>query len=716
MARRNGIEGSYEQMPQVEGAVEPYVYGRQFTLKDLFYVLRKRKWIIIASLVSFAAVAAIASLKATPMYRSTAQVEIEKESLNLLSFQEVVNVDTTNIDYYNTQYTILKSRTLAQTVAEKLKEASNPQDAKLTRKDVQQATKVQPVRSSRLVDIVAHSPFPEQAARIANTLAEAYIEQDLNKKVQAIRGAADKLRDELTKAKAKVDQSEQEFTQFKDKNNIVSLNEKQNLVLEELSKLTEAAALARKDRIAKEERHNYLKTLSLEQLRHEQEVVNNEQIRAYKTEEFKADLNLKKLAQTYGEKHPLMIKATEELANVTKKIDQYILRVSEEVKNDYLKAKKEEERLVAEVEKKNQEVLDFYRRVKQYEILQREVDTNKKYYQEMLNRSQETDISERTEKSNIRIVDRADVPEKPFKPRTKLNLILAIAAGLMVGCGGAFFVEHLNDTVEDPADIELFLARPFLGAVPVISDRYEAIQDRGKISHLLPQSTVSEAYKTLLAGIQYSPASNSLRTILVTSAGPAEGKTTTVTNLGISAAQNGKRVLLVDCDLRKPAIHNIFGLKKDVGLSDYLIGEADLEQVIQETGVPNLSAIARGGSSPNPSGLVSSDRMKEFAELVRQKFDLVFFDSPPCTVVADPLILANLVDAVINVTQSGRFSRRLVGRGLSLLDKVNANVIGIVLNEVKERDHRYYYYYGYGYRGYSYYTKEGAQPRKPDKS
>jgi len=252
----------------------------------------------------------------------------------------------------------------------------------------------------------------------------------------------------------------------------------------------------------------------------------------------------------------------------------------------------------------------------------------------------------------------------------------------------------------------------------VMSDRtYDGVEERGRIAYLSPESTTSEAYKTLLAGIHYSPSANGIKTIVVTSAGPGEGKTTTLANLGISAAQNGRKVLLVDTDIRKPQIHRIFGLSKDVGITDYLVGEAGLEHVVQETEIPNLSVIARGASSPNPSGLISSDRMKEFTKLIRDKYDLVFFDSPPCTLTADSLILGNLADAVVGVAQSGRFSRKMVGRAMDLLDGVNANVLGIVLNEVKERDHRYYYYYyGYSYYYHYGYGKDGEQKHHRGKS
>jgi succinoglycan biosynthesis transport protein ExoP len=714
MMRRNTPEANYEQMPQAEAMVEPYVYEKRLTIRDLFHILMRRKWILVGCLLAFVAIAAIASMKATPMYKATAQIEIEKEDTKLLSFQEVVQVDTSNVDYYNTQYKILKSRSLAETVAEKLKAARNPQDANLTRDSVLELTKVEPVRNSRLVDITAESPIPAQAARVANTLAEAYIEQDLNKKLESIRAGSEKLAEELTKAKTRLDESEVRFTEYKERNSIVSLNEKQNLVLEELSRLNEAAATGRTERLKKEARYNQLKALPLEQLRHEEEVINNPLIQSLRQSELASVETIETLAKRYGNKHPNMISARAELVRLREAIDQQIPKIVEEAKNFCEKAKSQEEQLVQAVEKKKQEVIDFTRRVNQYESLSREVETNKKLFDEILNRTRETDISQRTEKSNIRIVDKADVPKSPFKPRTKLNLILAVVAGLIVGCGGAFFVEHLNDKLENPEDIEGFLAKPFLGAVPMISGKSDGVGEKAKVVQLSPESTTSEAYKTLLAGIHYSPGANGLKTIMVTSAGPSEGKTTTVTNLGIAAAQNGKKVLLVDSDLRRPTIHQVFGLRKDIGLTDYLIGEAGLGHILQETDVPNLSVIARGTSSPNPSGLISSDRMKEFAKLVRDKFDLILFDSPPCTVVADPLVLANLMDGVINVTQSGRFSRKMVGRGIDLLDGATANVLGVVLNEVKERDHRYYYYYGYYYRYY--YGEDGERKGRKGRS
>ncbi len=709
MTRKNVREGNDERAPQMETVVEPVVYQRRLTMRDLFHILTKRKWIPIITVVTFGAIAIIASLKTTPVYRATAQIEIEQEKLNLLSFQDVVQVESASVDYYNTQYKILRSRSLAEAVAAKLRANGDRRDANLTKGGILGMTRVEPVRNSRLVDVTAVSPFPEQAARVANTLSEAYIEQDLNERVESIRMAAEKLREELTKAKTRADESEREFTQYKEQNNIVSLNEKQNLVLEELSKLNEAAATARTERLRKEARYSQLKALSPERLIHEEEVVNNDQIRSLKTEEFNALQSIKDLSKTYGEKHPRMISAKEKLKNLQEAIGMQILKIVEEAENSCEKAKTQEEHLVQAVERKKQEVLEFNRRVNRYESLLREVETNKRLYDEILSRSRETDISQRTEKSHVRIVDRAEIPNSPFKPRTKRNLILAMIAGLVIGCGGAFFIERLNDKVESPEDIEGFLAKPFLGAVPEMTEHYKEAEEKARITHLSPESTTSEAYKTVLTSIHYSPAANGIRTVLVTSAGPAEGKTTTLTNLGIAAAQNGKRVLMVDSDLRKPAIHRIFGLRKDIGFTDYLTGEAGLAHIVQETDVPNLCVIARGTSSPNPSGLISSDRMKEFARTVRDKFDLVLFDSPPCTVVADPLILASLTDAVVNVTQSGRYSRKMVGRGIDLLEGVNANVIGVVLNEVKERDHRYYYYYyGYSY----YYGKDGERKGK----
>ncbi len=813
MPRRSTSERDYERIPAAEQGADPFPYEKHLTLKDLLYTVRRRVWIPIACLVVFVAGALFLSLRTTPMYKATAQVEIERESYNVLpSVQDVVSVDTRYYDYVNTQQEILRSSLLAKAVAEELAapgthlpsrkgQRPNPLDANLTADGVRAMTnKIEVVRDTRLIDISAQSQNPKQAARIANRLAEMYIEQAYNKKVEAIRKAAGDLRTELDKAQEEVDAAELTLASYKTKNDIVSLEKGQNLVEEQLSQLTMQAAAARGELKSKEARYTRLKellvkelvqekeiaddpriqelrtreaqlagkvrqgtetkgetdpevvqsknelasvqealddrilaildetrdaylraktkeikeqkeadyrrlrALALRELRHEEEVTGSKLIESLKTAKFDAERKVEQLAERYGERHPKMVEARNELAGARNTIDEEILKIVGEVRNSYLSARQKESDLIEAVRRVKEDAHTFASLKREYEKLQRSVEGKKKIYDDILQRGQETGISERTEQSSVRIVDRAIAPKRPFKPRTKRNLMLAVLMALVVGTAGTFVVEHLNEKVEGPEDIEVFLARPFLGAVPIIPDRFEGVDKKGTIAHLSPESTTAEAYKTVLAGIQYSPASNSLKTILVTSAGPAEGKTTTLTNLGISAAQNGRRVLLVDCDLRKPAIHRIFGLDKERGLTDYLSNHASMDEIVQETDVPNLFAVSRGSPTPNPSGLISSPRMKEFAEGVRDGYDLVFFDSPPCTVVADPLILTSLVDAVINVTQSGKFHRKMIGRGIDLLEGVNANVIGVVLNEVKERDHRYYYYYGY-----SYYSKEGKR-------
>lgn len=714
MTRNNVPEDRYLQTEQ---AGEPLPPGKPVIeyVTEFYHILLDHKWIPIACLLIFVTIAAVYSFKTTPWYQATAQIEIEKESLNLLSFQDVVNVDTAHIDYYNTQYKIMQSRTVAESVAQKLRAAGNPDDAELTRNDVRGMIKISPVRNSRLVDVVAKSTIPEQAARVANMLAETYIEQDLDKKVNAIRAAANKLGKELTKSGEKVDRSEEKFMNFKLKvfkdTNIVAVDEKQK----ELSKLIEAATVASAERLRREARYEHLKNLSLDDLRHEEEVVNDKLINDKKLEEFKAIQDEKKLEQIYGPKHPKMISAKEELDNIRKEIDKNIQKVVEEVKNRYFKAKEEEERLLALVTEKKQEVLQFNSNVVQYERLQREVQADKRVHDEILKRRRETAVSEETEKSNVRIVDTADVPKYPSWPRKKVIFFLAVVMGLVTGCGGAWGVHRLHDVVEDPTYIEITLARPVLGMVPAISNTYATGDEKGKIAHLSPKSRISEAYKKVLASIQYSPNSDSLKTILVTSAGPAEGKTTTLTNLAICAAQQGKRVLIVDCDLRRPTVHKIFGLKKEPGVTDYLAKEAGPDVIVQKTQIENLSTVARGKSSPNPSGMLSSERMREFVERVRDKYDLVFFDSPPCTAVADPLVLASVLDAVINVTKSGESPKKLVKIGINELDRVKANLIGVVLNAVQRREgRRYYYAYGYRYR-YKQYGRYYGDERGEDK-
>ncbi|MBN1526343.1 MAG: polysaccharide biosynthesis tyrosine autokinase [Candidatus Omnitrophica bacterium] len=309
--------------------------------------------------------------------------------------------------------------------------------------------------------------------------------------------------------------------------------------------------------------------------------------------------------------------------------------------------------------------------------------------------------------NNVRVIDEAEVPKNPVRPKKAQNILIAMIAGLLGGVGLAFLADYLDNTVKTADDVERLAKLPLLGYVPTIESKYSEIE-KDKFVHLMPKSAVSEGYRAIRTSILFSsPEEQMIRDILVTSAGPKEGKSTTVSNLAITMASSGNTVLLVDADMRKPRVHTIFKIKNDVGLSSFLTGKAGLEEVVRKTDVPNLSIVTCGHIPPNPSELLGTKRMKEFIEQAKTKFDRIFFDSPPLTIVTDSVVLSGIIGNTVVVINSKKTSKSALHHSKQLLTNARANVLGVVLNNlvIERGDHYYSHHYYYSKDG-SYYGKD----------
>lgn len=330
----------------------------------------------------------------------------------------------------------------------------------------------------------------------------------------------------------------------------------------------------------------------------------------------------------------------------------------------------------------------------EYRVLERDVGTNKRMYELLLTRLKEASISSTLTSNNISIVDEAQVPGSPVRPNPRRNIALAVVLGLFIGIGLAFFFDYMDHTIRTPLDVENLvedLKSRLLGIVPDIKDKSG---DRDKIVFMKPRSPASEAYRSIRTEILHSKCEN-LKSLLVTSAEPLAGKTITLVNLGIAFAQNGSRVLLVDSDLRKPRVHEIFELELEQGLSEYLAKDVKLNSIIKDTGINNLQTVTAGEIPSNPAEIISSGRMSEFLDEASSRFDFLLFDSPPITSVADASILANKLDAVLQVVRSGKSHLSIVISASNKLAKTNAAILGIVLNGLTiSRGYYYYSYYG----------------------
>lgn len=307
--------------------------------------------------------------------------------------------------------------------------------------------------------------------------------------------------------------------------------------------------------------------------------------------------------------------------------------------------------------------------------------------------------------NNVRIIDAAEVPALPVRPKKLQNIVIAVIIGLIGGIALAFLVEYLDMTIKTTDDIERYVKLPLLGFVPKI-ERGLTEKQKDRLVNLLPTSPVSEAYRSIRTAISFSSADEkATKDILVTSAGPQEGKSLTACNLAITLAYGGNAVLLVDADMRKPRIHEVFGQKAEVGLSNYLTGHATFDEIVRKTDIDNLSIVTCGHIPPNPSELLSTKRMKEFVDRARQRYAAVIFDSPPVTVITDAVILSGIIDGTVLVIHSRKALRPAVDRAKQLLAHAKANILGVVLNNLRI-DRRHYYYSHY------YYTDDGRKRKR----
>jgi capsular exopolysaccharide synthesis family protein len=574
--------------------------------------------------------------------------------------------------YKRQQYKIIQSRFLAGKVADKLRQLPRSssllppgQSRKALIATIRGSISIIPVAGTRMFMIVTRGSDPKFVARLANMVAQAYIEQNIESQTSSAQRTISFLTDRLNELREKLRTSELTLYEFK---------EKQGTVLALKGKLDKL-----KNRLA-------------------------EQLKKYK------------------EKYPSVLELKSEIEKTEAKLWEEIARRGGQAGG---RSRNPGGKSVG---------ASFDKEQIQYSFLEREIDTNKQLYQILLQKLQEVNVSGEVATTNIRVIDPAQVPSTPIKPKKRLNLIFGALLGLVLGTGLAFFQEYLDTSLKSVEDIEERLGLPVLGLIPSIGTdktsagaiiprlrarlrpaleegRESALRSLHLISEEKPRSGINEAYRSLRTNLQFSSLDKPVRTILVTSGAASEGKSTTVANLGIALAKADKKVLLVDSDLRRPVLHKCFNLDNNKGLSNVLIEECSLDAAVKPTTVENLSLLTSGPIPPNPAEMVGSKKMHELINLMRGQFNIIVFDSPPAVAVTDAVVLASLMDGIILVIKAGMTPSDLCRRSRALLDKAKTPILGTVLNNITPRVGGYYYYY-YHDRYYSYYTDEGEKKKK----
>ena len=570
---------------------------------------------------------------------------------------------------------------------------------------------ITPMPSSRLVEVGFQSADPELAARVANALADAYVELTREVQLQSTNQTLTWLADETAKQKAQVETGEHRLAEYRETQDALSLDEGQDIVIARLRTLNEAVTRAETTRAQKEVLYNQVRHLdpNSEAATSLPAVANDPGVQAARARLVALETDRVRLSQRYGAKHPTMLKIETDIATATSQLQTEAARAIRSLRSQYEAAVAEELTLRVGLEAQKTAAMVLNRKSVAYGVLERDTLGERQVYQDLLRREKELRIESTLTMSPVRVVDHAAVPSAPFTPNARRNFLVALALGVTLSMGLVFGLEAVKDTINTPDDVTHKLKVPLLGLAPAVRG-----EKRPMLTGAVP-ADFDEHFRAVRTALRMSvpglPA-----VIVVTSAQPVEGKTTTACNLAVVLALGGARVLLVDGDMRRPSVHHAFDLDNGLGLSNVLATQVKPGDVIHRTSDPNLHVMTSGDVPPNPSELLASEQMTNLLRRSATKmavlgsFDWVIIDTPPVLAVTDAVSLMPAVTGVVFVLRAEMTNRRVAGQALDLIMSAKPGMIGAVLNRVNFQRNRYYYdrYYGYSR---SYYTKT-RQPAK----
>ena len=687
-----------------------------------------------------------------PIFQAFSRVQIQDErtvqvgSLNANDFWQESE------PYYRTQYAIMASRGLARRVVRKLNLQGNPlfngtappprdplsiarqarasasawarglisspapvvaapapdesaQEARLISAFLG-GLEVLPEAATRLVRISYKHSNPQFAALAANTVAEEYTQQNIDQRLANTDKTLNWLGEELKRYEQQLSDSEAALSQYREQNDAGSLDEKQNLVGNRLNQLNDTLTTARNQRLTKQAIYEQLKGADPND-----EAVDNFPVVGSNTGVVDAKNTLatlaaqqQSLAARYLPGNPKMVEIGSQVDNARRRLVAERTKVLENIRNEYSALVTQERSFSQQLGEQQARVNDLDKKGGNYNILKRKADSERTVYQTLLQQQKELAVVANSRANNVQVMDKAEVPGAPILPNPRKDWISAIMAGVTIALGLAFGIEYLDDTVKTPEDVTRRLKLPLLGLVPAVrGDRVPVLTE--PVPH-----DFGEAFRSLRTSLVFTSGAQSTRIIAVTSSQPLEGKTTTACNLAMALALGGSRVLLIDADMRRPGLHKTMGLQNGTGLSHLLVGQARVRDAVQRTSEPNLVAITAGRTPPNPSELLSSERMNNLlTNLASGPFDWVIIDTPPVLAVTDAVILAGRVSGVVFVIGSEMTRRVHAERALETLQAGHPRSVTVVLNRVDFNRNKYYYsrYYGYQYKSY-YGQSQGA--------
>jgi succinoglycan biosynthesis transport protein ExoP len=714
---------------------------------DYWHVLVKWRWVIVGAMIAAAALGMGVTLLMTPVYRATATLQIDREAAKVVAVESQAPSEMMNAEeFYQTQYGLLKSRTLAERVVSRLNLASDPdflnqrrggllrfldrgKDDKLTG-DVASRNrraasilmhhlKIEPVRNSRLVKISYDSPNARTSSRVINALADNFIASGLERRFEASTYARSFLEDRLRQLKQKLEESERQLVAYAASQQIINVSDGdtgangvsspgQSLTSSSLVALNGALAQAKGERIRAETHWRQAQSSSGMGL---PEILQSSTIQTLQSRRTQLQSDYQDKLKIYKPEFPAMTQIKAQIDETDRQMQAEIATIKDSVRAQYEVALRQERSLEGQVGGLKSSVLDLRSRSIQYNIIQREVDTNRSLYDGLLQRYKEIGVAGGVGTNNISIVDAAETPIGPYQPKPLINLGASLLLGLVLGVVLAFGLEYLDDSIKVPEDVETKLGVPLLGSIPNLE---KGVTSREALAD--GRSGFSEAYYSVRTALQFSTDTGVPRSLLITSARPSEGKSTTALALAHNFARLGMRVLLIDGDLRNPSLHHHLSCDNSAGFSNYLIGASALFDVLQSTDQANLVFLPCGPLPPNPAELLAGGKVRTLLAKAEEQFDLVIIDGPPIMGLADAPLLASVAGGTVMVVEAATTRRGLARAALRRLQIGHARILGAVLTKFNIRKAGYGYAYGYGYSyAYSYGQGPGDEPRLENK-
>lgn len=709
--------------------------------------LEKKRWTIVLLTLLVGAVTALVVYSITPVYRATATLYIEPAKSKVVSIEEVYGGVSGNREHIQTQLEILKSREIAQKLVARLKLTTDPaidprqkppalnlsipwrdwipagwlpEEPPLTEealtaaviRSVQSDLDVQLVRLSFLIKVSFESSDKALAAKVANTLADVYIENDLESRLQMTQKAGSWLTERVKGLRATVEASERALQQFRDKEKIVDAKGVALGASSQLTTLTTAMVVARQKVAELENAYRQVQAVLKGESRAKLEsipaVLRSPSVIPLKTAEAEAERKLAELNNRYGANHPKIIAAESDLRQARENTQKVVDSVVSSITREYEVAKATEKTMQLSLDKSKTEIQDMSRKEFQLASLERDVQTNRQLYDLFVNRAKETGATSDLQSSIARVVDSAIVPTSPVKPRKTLIISISLFVGLMLGVVLALLLEYLDNTVRSGEDVANKLEVPLLGILPWVSGRHSKFElQRGFLKNFNP--AFSEAVRTLRTGILMSALDDPHKVVLITSSVPEEGKTSVSMNLAFALAQV-KRTCLIDADMRRPSVYKVMGGELNMpGLSNLVADTEPMSKCVYEH-ESGLFYIPSGPIPPNPSELLSSKRFADVLQKIESMFDVILIDSPPVQLVSDATILAGVANAMVFVVRADSTPYQVSKGALALLKKGRAHLLGVVLNRLDvDKSERYYgygRYFSYGGK-YKYYKRYG---------